>query len=112
MARTLFVGAPSGPETSLIGWTAVLPSLGIGNVCQLAIDAIVNTIINGRIEGVTAHKLGHLRSACVAPCVGGPAFDVAAAPWDVTTGIDVIAVPAWRVVFVQQRVPALPWWRT
>jgi len=110
MARTVFVPSPGGGETFLVGWTAVVPSLGIGNVCQLAVDAIVNSVLNGRFAGASAVKLGFLRSACLAPCVGGPAFDVTDAPWDVTTGVDVLAVPAWRVVFVQQRVPALPGW--
>ena len=97
-------------SSSLEGYTLVVPALGLGNVCQLAVDLVVNTaLVLREVEGggVVA-RAGHLATPHVAPTVGTAPYSVpitttGGGGGDVALNCEVYVVPEARVAVLQQR---------
>ena len=82
--------------------TLILPSVSVGNIGQLAVDALITSY--------SAVKLGYLRtSSLLLPVVANDA--AAAAPADVSgrlsLPVEVFYAPQQRLLLIQQRAPAV-----
>lgn len=96
----------------LAGYTLLVPALGLGNVCQLALDLVINSLLTAAPPGSVAHALT-LPSDAVAPTAGARPFSApvprasgGGATVDVATSLELYVVPAARVAVLQQRAPA------
>lgn len=85
----------------LTGYTLVMPALSVGNVCQMAVDLLLNTFLNAPNGSVI--KVGHLAQSSVQPSVGPNAFGRAG----LTVNMELFAVHAAKVIFLQQRAPCV-----
>lgn len=79
---------------TLKGYTVILPSLSIGNVPQLAIDLI--------IESLKMKKIGFAFHAAIVPVLGAPAFSHDPSE---TTSCDVFVSEEKKLLAVQIRSP-------
>lgn len=90
-------------DGSLAGYTLLLPSLGLGNVGQLALDLLLNTLAP---TGAARH-VATLPSAFVEPVVGAHPFDAPLGPRAMTTAVELYAVDGAKLAILQQRAPAV-----
>jgi len=95
------------PLPSLTGFTLLVPSLGLGNVCQLALDALVNSLLHDDSSSIS--HAATLHSPYVSPVAGARPFDAPPRGGgdDVCTALEVYTLPAARLAILQQRAPAL-----
>eukprot|EP00271_Cylindrocystis_brebissonii_P011433 TRINITY_DN2900_c0_g1_i1.p1 TRINITY_DN2900_c0_g1~~TRINITY_DN2900_c0_g1_i1.p1 ORF type:complete len:348 (-),score=82.82 TRINITY_DN2900_c0_g1_i1:272-1315(-) len=91
-------GDPNGTSASLKGKTLVLPSVSIGNVGQLAIDLLVETL--------NPPRACFLEEPHVLPCVGNDPFG-RAQNGALTTALEVFVDEARSLAFLQQRAPVI-----
>ncbi|KAJ1668335.1 hypothetical protein IW140_000362 [Coemansia sp. RSA 1813] len=93
----MFVPTTSDVKTE--GSTLIIPSVSIGNVPQLAVDLLVNTLALTRI--------GILDSSTLIPVAGPPGYDhLPATQRSVPVEVFQTADSKWTIV--QQRAPPLP----
>jgi hypothetical protein len=91
--------SPDGTAPSFAGSKLCLPSITIGNVGQLAVDLLINSLV--------APRVGFLEDADLLPCAGRDPYPHApglAAPAEVYQH----GTGDASLVFVQQRSPAAP----
>lgn len=115
-AVTLTPPADAGTPVDLTGYTLVVPALGLGNVCQLAADLLVNTAlvlrsVEGGSTGVVV-RAGHLASRHVQAAVGLSPYSVPiVAPGergsDAAVNCEVYVFPAAATAVMQQRAACL-----
>ena len=85
----------------------MVPSLGLGNVCQLSLDALLNTALHA---GARVCHAATLHSAHVSAMAGARPFDLppsGARGGDVCTALEVYTLPEAALAVLQQRSPAL-----
>ncbi|KAJ2762857.1 hypothetical protein H4S06_000421 [Coemansia sp. BCRC 34490] len=90
---------PTKGEITTAGSTLILPSVSIGNVPQLAVDLLVNTLQLSRV--------GIIDSSMVVPVSGPPGYDHQPAAQR-SVPLEVFQTPDARWTVVQQRAPPLP----
>lgn len=69
-----FPSHPGGALANLRGKTLVIPTVGHGNVGQLAVDLMIQTLVADRVGKNTSSRVGCLDHELVLPCVGVCAF--------------------------------------
>ncbi|KAJ2547082.1 hypothetical protein EV175_005358 [Coemansia sp. RSA 1933] len=93
----MFVPATSDVKTA--GSTLIIPSVSIGNVPQLAVDLLVNTLALTRV--------GIIDSSALLPISGPPGYDHLPATQRAVP-VEVFQTSDGRWTIVQQRAPPLP----
>lgn len=83
-------------KVSLSGYTFVIPSLAVGNVPQLAVDLI--------IESLKMTKIGFAFHSAIVPVIGPPAF-AHASETEVTTSFEAFVCEEKKLVALQLRAP-------
>lgn len=115
------LSGPGNIAFDVRGYTLVVPSLGLGNICQLATDLLINTLLIADRNSTSAdrrapiiERIGHIATSSVLPVVGvqpysvpiAAASSVDAGTSDVSLNLELFAIPAARVVLLQQRAGA------
>ncbi|GLD99006.1 hypothetical protein PINS_up007724 [Pythium insidiosum] len=91
------------------GDTLLIPSVSYGNLGQLTIDLLINTLLHrGDALDASIQRVGHLFTTTVPPLVGSPAFSTAPGQGSTDTAalcanLEVYRVPSRRLTIVQQR---------
>lgn len=83
---------------SVAGWSLVVPAVSVGNVGQLAVDALLATLPR-------ADRIGYIHSGAVMPAVAAAARDE---PAGAILPVEVYACEPLRLVVVQRRSPCVP----
>lgn len=101
-----------GARSNMSGFTLFVPSLGLGNVCQLALDLLLNTAL--ALDPAAVRALGPLPSPAVLPAAGpwpfsGAPRTASGAPSSTPPlchAAELFAIDAARAVVLAQRAPA------
>jgi len=88
---------PYAESPSFSGDTLILPAVSHGNVGQLAVELLINTL--------GAERAGIIDTRAVVPIVGGGAYD--GAPGQLVTAIEVYRCSEHKITMIQQRSPLL-----
>ena len=91
-------------QLDLRGFTLIIPALGLGNVCQLAIDATINSLLQHNPNAI--RHVASIASEHVQATSGVRAFDAPLGPRDVATSVELYAIDSAKVALLQQRAPA------
>lgn len=97
--------ADSAVPIDISGFHLVLPALGAANICQMAVDLVINSIL--AVDPAAAVRYATVQTAQVQPVAGRPAFDAWSSTSAFTTCLELWAVPSARLLFLQQRAPAV-----
>lgn len=87
---------------SLPGYTLLIPSLGIGNAGQLAVDLLINSLASTN----AIRHVATLRSKHIEPAAGVNPFDSQLGNNGITTALELYAVDSVKLAILQQRAPA------
>lgn len=102
--KTAVALAPSAVDVR--GYTLVVPACGLGNICQLAIDCLLNT---AALTAQPCTYMGILGGEHVQPIAGSCPFSAPLPGCEqVCLNGQAWAFPAAKVVILQQRAPAKP----
>ncbi|KAJ0398496.1 hypothetical protein ATCC90586_003173 [Pythium insidiosum] len=91
------------------GDTLLIPSVSYGNLGQLTIDLLINTLLHrGEALDAAIQRVGHLFTTTVPPLVGAPAFSAATAQGNtdaaaLCVNLEVYRIPSRRLTIIQQR---------
>ena len=93
-----FIGAPGAPAPSFEGHTLVLPAVSHGNVGQLALDLLVNTLL----AQTALERVGYLNSSNVLAVAGNATWSTLGG---LSVGMEVFSDATAKLTLVQLRAP-------
>jgi len=96
------------PAPDFKGQTLILPSVAVGNVAQLCVDAFLTTLA-ADADSAPVTKVGYLHDENVACAAANDALAPTPAHFDgaITLSVEVFQCPRRKLVIVQHRAPIL-----